>query len=105
MPIYAYQCQACGHELEAIQRVNDAPLELCPACNKRKLSKQLTAGRFRLSGSGWYETDFKTGNKKNLAGDKSGDTSGGDKAPAASAPAAAATPKADSAPAAKASTP
>jgi len=70
MPIYAYQCQACDHELEALRRISDDPLTDCPACGKATLKKQLTAPSFRLSGSGWYETDFKTGNKKNLAGDE-----------------------------------
>lgn len=70
MPIYEYLCQACGHELEAIQKISDPLLTDCPACARSSLKKKLTAGAFRLSGSGWYETDFKTGdNKRNLAGD------------------------------------
>lgn len=102
MPIYAYQCQACDHKLEAIQKLSDEPLQVCPACNERKLVKQVTAGRFRLTGSGWYETDFKTGNRKNLAGDQSGADSGGGsdkdkKAPPAAPSAATATAKADAA--------
>ena len=32
------------------------------------LKKKVSAAAFRLKGGGWYETDFKTGNKKNLAG-------------------------------------
>lgn len=67
MPIYAYQCSACGHEMEALQKISDAPLTECPACHASTLSKQVTAAAFRLGGSGWYETDFKSGNKKNLA--------------------------------------
>ena len=70
MPIYEYQCQECQHALEALQRVNDAPLSECPECGKPALRKLVSAPGFRLKGSGWYETDFKTGNKKNLAGDK-----------------------------------
>lgn len=67
MPIYAYQCSSCGHELEALQKMTDAPLTDCPACQQPALSKKITAAAFRLSGSGWYETDFKGGNKKNVA--------------------------------------
>ena len=70
MPIYAYKCQACGHEMEAIQKMSDAPLTDCPACEKSGLKKMLTAPAFRLSGSGWYETDFKKDKRKNIAGDK-----------------------------------
>lgn len=70
MPIYEYQCEACGHALEALQKLSDEPLEVCPACNKPSLKKQISAAGFRLKGGGWYETDFKSGNKKNLAGEK-----------------------------------
>ncbi|MEE4203444.1 MAG: zinc ribbon domain-containing protein [Halieaceae bacterium] len=73
MPIYEYRCQACGASHEAIQKVSDAPLVDCPACKAPELRKQVSAPAFRLKGGGWYETDFKTGNKRNLAGDKSGD--------------------------------
>ncbi len=69
MPIYEYQCESCGHALEALQRLSDDPLVDCPACNKPALKKQISAAGFRLKGGGWYETDFKSGNKKNLAGD------------------------------------
>ncbi len=67
MPIYEYRCEGCGHELEAIQRISDEPLKLCPKCNEEKLKKQISAASFRLKGGGWYETDFKTGKKKQLA--------------------------------------
>lgn len=67
MPIYEYACKACGHELEAMQKMSDAPLVECPACGKKKLEKQISAAGFRLKGGGWYETDFKSGNKKNIA--------------------------------------
>jgi putative FmdB family regulatory protein len=70
MPIYEYVCQDCGHALEAIQKVADPQLVDCPACCHASLKKKLTASAFRLSGSGWYETDFKTGDKKrNLTAD------------------------------------
>lgn len=83
MPIYEYKCQACHEQLEALQKMADAPLLECPACGKPALKKKVSAAAFRLKGSGWYETDFKTGNKKNLAsGGES--TGGGDKAAASS---------------------
>ena len=74
MPIYEYACQACGHRLEAIQKMSDAPLTQCPACDKPELKKLVSAGGFRLKGGGWYETDFKSGKKKNLAGDSGGES-------------------------------
>lgn len=69
MPIYEYQCESCNHELEALQKLSDAPLVDCPACGKPNLKKQISAAGFRLAGGGWYETDFKSGKKKNLAGE------------------------------------
>lgn len=69
MPIYEYECRACTHELEALQKMSDAALTDCPECGKPDLRKKVSAAGFRLAGSGWYETDFKTGNKKNLASD------------------------------------
>jgi len=67
MPIYEYKCSDCGHFLDALQGVNDAPLEECPECSKSSLKKLISAPNFRLSGEGWYETDFKTENRKNIA--------------------------------------
>ena len=75
MPIYEYLCDDCGHALEALQKISDTPLLACPACNKDKLKKKISAPGFRLSGSGWYETDFKSKNQKNLAKGDSADSS------------------------------
>ncbi|MCM2679688.1 FmdB family zinc ribbon protein [Echinimonas agarilytica] len=69
MPIYEYRCDDCDHELEKLQKMSDEPLKECPSCGSQGLRKLISAAGFRLSGSGWYETDFKSGNKKNLAGD------------------------------------
>lgn len=66
MPIYAYRCEDCGHELDALQKLSDAPLTDCPECGAAALKKQITAAAFRLKGAGWYETDFKKDGKKNL---------------------------------------
>ncbi len=67
MPIYEYQCTACAHKLEALQKLSDSPLLECPACKAPSLQKQVSAAGFRLKGGGWYETDFKSGSKKNVA--------------------------------------
>ena len=73
MPIYQYACDACGHQLEALQKISDDRLTDCPECHKPNLVKQLTAAAFRLKGTGWYETDFKTGTKKHGAENKNTD--------------------------------
>ena len=67
MPIYEYQCAACGHQFETLQKISDKPFSKCPDCGKDALTKLISASAFRLKGGGWYETDFKTGNKKNVA--------------------------------------
>jgi len=64
MPIYAYKCANCGHQLDVLQKVSDAPLTVCPSCGVAALSKQVTAAGFQLKGSGWYVTDFRDGGKK-----------------------------------------
>ncbi len=67
MPIYEYQCQACGNEHEALQKMSAEPLVTCPACDEPELKKKISAAGFRLKGNGWYETDFKGGNKKKVS--------------------------------------
>ena len=73
MPIYEYICDQCAHEFDTLQKMNDAPLSVCPGCAKSALRKKISAPGFRLSGSGWYETDFKSGNQKNLAKSENSD--------------------------------
>ena len=70
MPFYEYECQACKFYTEVMQKITDAPLTKCPSCGKRALRKLVSAPAFRLKGSGWYETDFKSAqeNKRNLVG-------------------------------------
>ncbi|MEM7084279.1 MAG: zinc ribbon domain-containing protein [Pseudomonadota bacterium] len=75
MPIYEYQCAACAHEFDELQKLSDPPLSDCPECDESALVKLVSAPSFRLKGSGWYETDFKKDKRKNLA--DSGD--GGDR--------------------------
>ncbi|HUP90750.1 MAG TPA: FmdB family zinc ribbon protein [Solimonas sp.] len=69
MPIYEYTCAACGAHTEIMHKISEKPSAKCPACGKMKLQKQVSAAGFRLGGGGWYETDFKSGGKRNLAGD------------------------------------
>lgn len=77
MPIYEYECQSCQHQLEALQKMSDPALVDCPACGAAALQKRISAAGFRLSGTGWYETDFKTGKKKNLVDGKDSSASTG----------------------------
>ena len=90
MPIYAFECAACGHSYDRLQKLSDTDPVDCPECGEPRLRRQLTAPQFRLAGGGWYETDFKKdGDKKrNLAGEGSSGSGGS-------------TPAADSKPAEK----
>jgi len=77
MPIYEYACKACGFEKDALQKMSDEPLTQCPECKEESFVKKMSAPGFRLKGGGWYETDFKSGKKKNLAtGSESSNSSG-----------------------------
>lgn len=67
MPIYAYACSACGEQQDAMQKISDAPLTICPACGKDTFTKQLSAPGFQLKGSGYYATDFKDKPKSDCA--------------------------------------
>jgi putative FmdB family regulatory protein len=67
MPIYEYVCKACGVQTEIMHKISDPSPKKCPECGKPKLAKQMSATGFRLGGGGWYETDFKSGSKKNVA--------------------------------------
>lgn len=69
MPIYEYVCKKCGQQLEVMHKVGEKPDAACTACGSRRLERQVSAAGFRLSGGGWYETDFKKTGKKNLQGE------------------------------------
>ena len=91
MPIYEYQCDACGHQVELIQKFSDAPARDCPACGAAALRRLVSAAAFRLKGGGWYETDFKKDNRRNVSatdkpsGDNKESTPAADNKPADSA--------------------
>ena len=78
MPIYEYQCEDCGHQLEVMQRMSDDRLTTCPSCNKEALKKLISKVGFQLKGTGWYETDFKNSGKEK-AGTSGNSDSGGKK--------------------------
>ena len=77
MPIYEYACRSCEHQFETIQKASEPVLTDCPACGEAALRKLLSAPVFRLKGGGWYETDFKTGDRKNVVGNGESDKADG----------------------------
>lgn len=77
MPIYEYRCASCGHELEALQKISDAPMRECPACHASALTKKVSAAGFQLKGSGWYVTDFRNSGAKTAKDGKAADKPNG----------------------------
>jgi putative FmdB family regulatory protein len=76
VPIYEYRCESCDHKLEKLQKMSEGDLVDCPECERPALKRLISAAAFRLKGSGWYETDFKKDNKRNLAESASAENSG-----------------------------
>lgn len=83
MPFYEYECSACKHHVEVLQKISDAPLRKCPDCGKQALKRLISAPVFRLKGGGWYETDFKSDNerKRNIHGEEAESKAAEPKAP------------------------
>jgi putative FmdB family regulatory protein len=103
MPIYAYKCESCGFAKDVLQKMSDAPLDICPACAKASFRKQVTAAGFQLKGSGWYATDFKGGNAATTASAPTSEAGSAAPASEAAAPKPDAAPSAGAAPAASGS--
>lgn len=105
MPIYAFECAACGHDFDRLQKLSDADPVDCPQCAQPQIRRRLTAPQFRLAGGGWYETDFKKDGdrKRNLAGDSSAPKeAGGGESKSEAKPAAAESKPTEAKPAPKA---
>jgi putative FmdB family regulatory protein len=104
MPFYEYVCAQCGAQTEMLRKISDPPATECPVCHAQALTKVISAAGFRLKGGGWYETDFKSDNKKNLAGTDSSaaPAAASDSSKSSGSDSPAATPAATPAPAATA---
>jgi putative FmdB family regulatory protein len=107
MPIYEFECRACGHRFDHLQKLSDPDPKVCPNCHAEQLQHMLSAPAFRLAGSGWYETDFKKpgAQRHNLAGDAGAPRADGHHDRAEGKPAAASEGSTAATPAATAPTP
>jgi putative FmdB family regulatory protein len=109
MPLYEYQCDACAHRFEVIQKFSDAPIDQCPKCGGA-VRKLLSSPAIQFKGSGWYITDYARAGKSESAGgradgkaeapaeskgDAKADAAGGDAAGKGETKASAATPASD----------
>ncbi|MCK5771023.1 zinc ribbon domain-containing protein [Algiphilus sp.] len=77
MPFYEYSCAKCGAEKEVLHGINDKPEVACEVCGDQTMERLISAAGFRLKGGGWYETDFKSDKRRNVASDGTGTSSGG----------------------------
>jgi putative FmdB family regulatory protein len=73
MPLYEYQCDACAHRFEVIQKFSDSPIDVCPKCGGA-VKKLLSSPAIQFKGTGWYITDYARSGKKDSAATSSGDT-------------------------------
>jgi len=76
MPLYEYQCDACGERFEAIRKFSDPPLEICEKCGKGPIQRLISSPAFQFKGSGWYITDYakKSGSSSTDSGTREGST-------------------------------
>ncbi len=74
MPLYEYECDACGKRFELIQRFSDPPQEICTLCGGGPVRKLISSPAIQFKGTGWYVTDYASKDKG-----KSGDEGGKDK--------------------------
>ncbi|MCF7792035.1 MAG: zinc ribbon domain-containing protein [Victivallales bacterium] len=77
MPTYEYKCKNCGNYFDFFQSMKDAPLKVCPACNKETLKRLLGTGAgIIFKGSGFYQTDYRSESyKKGAEKEKKDDSS------------------------------
>lgn len=92
MPLYEYQCEACAHRFEKIQKFSDPPLDVCPNCGKGPVVKLLSSPAIQFKGSGWYITDYAKKSSPESSTSKTG--GGGDSADSSKKSDTAATPAA-----------
>lgn len=82
MPLYEYECRACGHRFERIQKYSDPIVRKCPRCKKSKVQKQMSAPAVQFKGTGWYVTDYPNADrKKAMEAEKKASGNGGAAAP------------------------
>ena len=81
MPLYEYECGACGHRFEIIQKFSDGPPDACPQCGKGPLQRMQSSPAIQFKGTGWYVTDY-AGKGKGSGEKGSGEKSGGESKPA-----------------------
>lgn len=75
MPIYEYECQACGHRFEEWQKMSDDPIKVCPKCKKRKVEKLISQTSFQLKGGGWYSDLYSSAKPGSNSSESSGSSS------------------------------
>jgi putative FmdB family regulatory protein len=77
MPIYEYECQACGHRFEEWQKMADEPIKVCPKCTAPKVEKLISHTSFQLKGGGWYSDLYSSAKPSSSSSEPSSSSSSG----------------------------
>ena len=83
MPLYEYECDACGKRFEVIRKFSDPPLDVCTQCGKSPVRRLQSSPAIQFKGTGWYITDYsqkgKTGGESSSSKSEKGETEKGEK--------------------------
>jgi putative FmdB family regulatory protein len=79
MPIYEYECSACGHQFEEWQKMSDSPVRTCPKCKKKKVERLISQTAFQLKGGGWYADLYSSSKPGKGSASEPGGKDGGSK--------------------------
>lgn len=76
MPLYEYDCKACGKPMELIRKFSEADEKTCPECGEQALERRTSQTAFQLKGSGWYADGY-SGSAPACETSKKGDCANG----------------------------
>ena len=74
MPLYEYQCDACGRRFEIIQKFSDGPPDACRQCGKGPVHRLASSPAIQFKGSGWYVTDYAQKGKSDASASEKNDS-------------------------------
>jgi putative FmdB family regulatory protein len=75
VPTYEYVCSECKNAWEEIQKISEAPVEICPKCGKPSAKRQISGGTFILKGGGWYADAYSSPKAPKASASESGGSS------------------------------
>jgi putative FmdB family regulatory protein len=67
MPLYEYECDACGQRFEVIRKFSESNLSACTLCGKGPVRRLMSSPAIQFKGTGWYITDYASKGKSSEA--------------------------------------